>query len=238
VTAQAGQRQCGQPGLDVGGDGIGWLVGVDRDQDATFGIVGDELTRGLREHPEPVPDHVGLVVGASALARAVKQPTRQHFLRRVQVDRRVQRHAEPGREFGRGGGLRQGPREAVQDVPAGGGRVDDRRGQHVEHDLVGDEVTAGLVGRDLTAEPVPGQGLGAQQVAGRDVPDAGPGRQPLALGALAGARRSEQQQPHRAARSAGMTISRLRILPVPPFGSASTIHTCRGYLYAATWPLT
>ena len=81
-----------------------------------------------------------------------------------------------------------------------------------------------------------------------DVPGAGPGRQPLALGALAGARRSEQQQPHGAAaggpgksdadRSAGMTMCRFWILPVAPLGSASMIHTCRGYLYAATWPLT
>jgi hypothetical protein len=37
---------------------------------------------------------------------------------------------------------------------------------------------------------------------------------------------------------AGGTISRLRILPVAVFGSASTIHTRRGYLYAATCPLT
>ena len=37
---------------------------------------------------------------------------------------------------------------------------------------------------------------------------------------------------HRALNSAGATISRLRILPVGPFGSASTNHTCRGYLYA------
>ena len=35
-----------------------------------------------------------------------------------------------------------------------------------------------------------------------------------------------------------MTISRFWILPVAPLGSESTIHTCRGYLYAATWPLT
>ena len=33
-------------------------------------------------------------------------------------------------------------------------------------------------------------------------------------------------------------ISRLRILPVGPFGRASTISTRRGYLYAATLPLT
>jgi hypothetical protein len=47
-----------------------------------------------------------------------------------------------------------------------------------------------------------------------------------------------QQPPYGAVRSAGMTISRFWILPVGPLGSASAIHTWRGYLYAATWPLT
>ena len=116
-----------------------------------------------------------------------------------------------------------------------GGRLDDGRGQHVEHDLVGDEITAGLVGRDLAAQRPPGSGFGPQQVTGGDVPAPGPGRQSLALRTLASAGRSEQQQPHD---SVGMTISRLTILPVAPLGSASMIHTCRGYLYAATWPLT
>ena len=121
-------------------------------------------------------------------------------------------------------------------------------GQHVEHDLVGDEIAAGLIGRDLAAKLAGGAGFGPQQVTHGDVPGTGPGRQPLALRALAGARRGEQQQPHGAAaegpgksgavRSAGMTISRFWILPVAPLGSASMIHTCRGYLYAATWPLT
>ena len=170
------QREPGQPGPDVGCDGVGWLVGVDRDQDAPLGVVGDERARRLGVHLEPVPDHVGPVV----------------------------------------------------------------RGQHIEHDLVGHEIAAGLVGSNLAAQRSPGAGFGPQQVTGGDVPGAGPGRQPLALRALARAGRSEQQQPHGAvaggpgksdaARSAGMTISRLTILPVPPLGSASTIHTCRGYL--------
>ena len=30
--------------------------------------------------------------------------------------------------------------------------------------------------------------------------------------------------------SSGISIARLRILPVGPFGSSSTNHTCRGYL--------
>ena len=190
-------------------------------------------------------DHVGLVVGASALAGAAEQPSRQHFIRRVQVDRRIQRHAEPGREAGRHGGLREGPREAVQDVTTAGGRLDDHGGQHVDDDLVRDQVAAKLAGRDLAAEPAAGPGFGPQQVTGGDVPGTGPGRQPLALRALAGAGRSEQQQPHEAAAegpgkssAAGMTMSRLTILPVGPLGSASMIHTWRGYLYAATWPLT
>jgi hypothetical protein len=33
-------------------------------------------------------------------------------------------------------------------------------------------------------------------------------------------------------------MSRFWILPVGPLGSASMIQTWRGYLYAATWPLT
>jgi hypothetical protein len=50
--------------------------------------------------------------------------------------------------------------------------------------------------------------------------------------------RDRASGPHGAVRSAGMTISRFWILPVGPLGSTSTIHTWRGYLYAATWLLT
>ena len=50
--------------------------------------------------------------------------------------------------------------------------------------------------------------------------------------------RWRKQQPHCATGSVGRTISRLTILPVGPFGSTSTIHTWRGYLYAATRLLT
>jgi hypothetical protein len=171
----AGQPQSGQSGLDVCGDGIGWLVGVHRDQDVPLGVVGDERARRLGEHPEPVPDYVGHVVGAASLARTVQEPPREHLLRRVQVDHRVQRHAEPGREFRRGGGLRQGSREAVQDVPAASGRLDDGRGQRVEHDLIGNEITAGLVGGDLAAGDRACPGCGSQQVTGGDVPHAAPG---------------------------------------------------------------
>ena len=52
------------------------------------------------------------------------------------------------------------------------GRLGDGRGQHVEHDLVGDEITADLVGRDLAAKRAPGAGFGPQQVTGGDVPHA------------------------------------------------------------------
>jgi len=64
---------------------------------------------------------------------------------------------------------------------------------------------------DLAAERAPGLRLGPQQVAGGDVLGAGPGRQPFALGALAGAGRGEQQQPHVAA--SFVTLIILLILP-------------------------
>lgn len=54
---------------------------------------------------------------ATRMPRPVQEPPREHVPRRVQVDHHVQRHAEPGREFRRGAGLRQGSREAVQGVP-------------------------------------------------------------------------------------------------------------------------
>ena len=221
-----------------GEDGVGRLIGADRDQDAAFGVVGDERAGHLRVHPEPVPDHVGGVVGAPALARAVQQPPREHRLGRVQVDRRVQLHAEPGREVRGGDGLRQRAREAVQDVAARGRRLDHDRGQHVQHDPVGNQVAAGLTGRDLAAERAAGPGFGAQHVTGRDVPRAGPGREAFTLRSLPGAGRSEQQQSHPTVRPSGGTISRFWILPVGPLGSTSTIHRWRGYLYAATWPFT
>src|SRR5262249_29192014 len=50
--------------------------------------------------------------------------------------------------------------------------------------------------------------------------------------------RRGEAAPYGAVRSAGMTMSRFWILPVRPLDIASMIHTCRGYLYAATWPLT
>ena len=59
-----------------------------------------------------------------------------------------------------------------------------------------------------------------------------------AAGGLAGMGFGAQQRPHGVVGSAGMTMSRLTILPVGPLGSVSAIHTWRGSLYAATWPLT
>ena len=209
---------------------FGRLVGVHRYQDAPVLVVGDERARRLGEHLEPVPDHVRRVVGPSLLAGAGQQPPREHRLRRGQADHRLQRDVKPGSEFRRGGGLGEGPREAIQDVPAAGGRLDHHRDQQAEHDLIGDEIAPRLAGRDLAAARGAGLGFGPQQVTGGDVPHAEPGRQPLALGALARAGGSEQQHPHRAISPSGGTISRLTILPVGPFGSASTIHTWRGYL--------
>ena len=59
--------------------------------------------------------------------------------------------------------------------------LDYRRGEHVQHDLIGNEVTAGLTGRDLAAMQAASPGLGPQQVTGGNVPGAGPHCQPLSL---------------------------------------------------------
>src|SRR6201999_3554186 len=49
---------------------------------------------------------------------------------------------------------------------------------------------------------------------------------------------SAARPPHGVVRPAGMTMSRFWILPVAPLARWSTSHRCRGYLEAATWPLT
>ncbi len=85
-----------------------------------------------------------------------------------------------------GARLQRDPGQDGLDVV--GGRLDDGRGQHVEHDLVGDEIAAGLLGRDLAAQRTGSRGLRPQQITRGDVPHTEPGCQPLALGAFAGAR--------------------------------------------------
>jgi len=146
-----------------------------------------------------VLDHRGRVVAAALQPGPRQQPRHQHRFRRLKVDRGLQGEAVRDRDAGRGGRLREVAREAVEDEPAPRGGGGDRRHQHVEHDLVGDQVTAGLVGGDLTAKLGVAVGGCPQQIARRDVLGTGPGRQPFALGALARAGRGEQQQPHDAA---------------------------------------
>ena len=88
-----------------------------------------------------------------------------------------------------------------------------------------DFAPGGSVSAAFGLRPVPGgEVLHARQAASR-VP-----------GVPVAAARGSEQQPHRPLGPPGGTISRLRILPVGPFGRASTIHTVRGYLYGAGLP--
>src|SRR4029453_10557180 len=150
----------------------------------------------------------------------------------------VQRQPQPGTERGRGGGLRERPREAVEDEAAVGDRGHHHRGEDVEDGGVGDQVAPLQVRGDVAADGRAGPSLGPQQLPGGDVLHAESVGESFALGPLARAGGREQPQPHRSPSSAGGTISRLRILPVAVLGSASTIHTLRGYLYAETCVLT
>ena len=222
---------------------FGRLVGVHRDQDAPFGVVGDERARRLGEHPEPVPDHVGHVVGAAALARAVQQPpaSAPPPARAGRPPRAASRRAGPrvrprrwpagGSAGSRPGCTRRGrpPRRRPGSARrARSGRGRDRRGP-------GRRRSRGQAGPRPALRPAAGH---RRRCAARRT------RPPAARPACPCRRRAERaaaasrRSPHSPGRSAGMTISRFWILPVGPLGSASTIHTWRGYLYAATWPLT
>src|ERR1700722_2043524 len=53
LTDRAGERQ---PGLDVGGDGVGGRIAVHLDQDAAVAVVRDQRAGRLGEHVQPVLD--------------------------------------------------------------------------------------------------------------------------------------------------------------------------------------
>ena len=235
--------QPGQPGLDVGGDGFGRLVGVHRDQDAPFGVVlGLKRARRLGEHPEPVPDHVGGVLAAAAAlggrgpAGAASAPPPA---RTGRPPPRASRRASAASSAAamacgrfRGKPSRMYPPRAAASVTAG-------VSTHVEHDdLVGNEITARLMGGNLSAERAPG--LGFASAAGLRRRCAARRTRPRAARPACPCRRREERAAAASpsVRPSGVAISRFWILPVAPLGSASMIQTWRGYLYAATWPLT
>ena len=67
------QGETGQPAPGIGGDRIRWLTGVHRHQDAPVLVAADERPGRLGERPEPVPGHVGRVVGPPVLGAAGRQ---------------------------------------------------------------------------------------------------------------------------------------------------------------------
>ena len=177
-------------------------------QPAALLVVADHRLGLLVVDAQPVADGLRVVV----VAPAAGQPADDLLVGDVEQHRLGQRAPGlPERGVERLG-LCDRAREAVEHVAA----VADRAA-HLGHDEVVRDQVAGL---DVALHVRAGA---AQQAAGDDVLQAAPGGQRLGLGALAGARRAEHHE-------VGHAISRLRILPVGPFGSSSRNQTWRGYL--------
>ena len=93
-------------------------------------------------------------------------------------------------------GLRlwQGAREPVQDEPAI--RVFDGLHHHLDHHVVGHQLSRPQVLLGLDAQTGPFLDVAPEDVPGGDEGDAKPVGQPVGLGPLAGPGRSEEHQPH------------------------------------------
>ena len=131
-------------------------------------VVGDERASGLGEHLEPVPDHLGRVVGTGPGQQSLQQDRLGH----VQVDGGIECDPEPLGDVESLHRLRHGPGKPVQDVPAAGSSGGHHRNEQVEDDLVRDQVAAALVAGDLAAERSADPDLAPQHLPGGDVLDA------------------------------------------------------------------
>ena len=141
-------------------------------------------------------DDVGRVVGPTRCCAATEEPFAEHVVGCLEGEHGVQRDAEVEGELVGLVRLVQVAGEAVEEVATFLRRLDERVAEHRLEQLVGDEIPAAEIVGDGAAELGVLGDLGAQHVTGREVTDAVVGREPLALRALAGTGRREEEEPH------------------------------------------
>ena len=136
-----------------------------------------------------------MVDGAVGRAdRAAGDARHQLLAGHLDVDGGIDLLAAAGQRLVEGLGLGDRAREAVQDRTAGSLGLAQLLHEHVDGDVVGDQLAAVHVGLGpLAQRRAVAQGR-AEQVAGGQVRDAQVSAQRLGLGALAGGHRADQQQ--------------------------------------------
>jgi hypothetical protein len=108
-----------------------------------------------------------------------------------------QRRAHLGQQRVERHGLRQRAREPVEDHAFAAVVLLDARAQHRDGQLVGHELARFEIGLDLQAQLRAAPNVVAEQIARRDAREAELRLEPLALGALTGSRRAEQDDGRR-----------------------------------------
>ena len=180
--------------LDRREDVVHGLFAVDGDLGSYDPVALDHQLRELVVEPEPVPDRLGRVVGASFLDRTAAEALRRDLVGDLKQDHGVERLADLLEHRVERFRLRDRPREAVQHEPV---LVGEALADQTDHQLVRNEVAALEDRAHLRAELRPVGDRGAQDVARRDVRNVVRRGDPLGLRPLAGALWAENEYPHR-----------------------------------------
>jgi len=185
-------------------------------------IIPDQRRRFFLVDTKPVADRLGTIVlplhertaavVADALALRVhgldvinaithgahpppRETADQFLLRDHQVENSVERLAQRGQDSGQTLGLRQRPRKAVEDKPLRAIALLEPLLHHLHDQIVGDQVPSIHIALGPPAQwraSAPGR---TQHVAGSQMGQVPLGRELSSLGALARARRPQQNQP-------------------------------------------
>ena len=157
-------------------------------------VLDDRLRLGVVDR-ETALHRLGRVVGAVLLDSAAAHPLAGVVVAEIEEQDRVENAVDLREHRVERPRLRQVAREAVEDEALHGVVLGESLPDHLNRDVVGDELPARHDLEHLAAErrrPVER----AEHVARRDVRQAVVGRDPLRLRALAGALRPEQQEIH------------------------------------------
>lgn len=131
--------ECGQY---LSSDRLGRTHGVDRDEDAAFGVPGNDWVRDVVVELEACADDVLGVIGAMFECGPGEQSTRELLVVGLQVQRDVRGHLQLHSDSVGCTSLRHGARDPIQDI-AGSSLFccDEGLPDHAEHDLVGHQFT-------------------------------------------------------------------------------------------------
>src|SRR6266536_1818545 len=188
---------CGQPFHDPLADLVHRADPVDLHQQPAAQVVVRQGPGVLQVGVDAALDRLGVLVVAAVLDPGpLGHAPVQRLARDAQLHHRRQGRTARGELPVQRLGLRHRAREAVEHEVLGAVRLGQALGGHGDHHLVGQQLASLHVDARGPAQLGASIDVCPQQLAGVHVGAAKPGREPPALGALAGYRRAQQDHPH------------------------------------------